>query len=42
MASATFDITAPQLTPRAKSETGPVFLRPGMKQERRAPAPTAN
>ena len=35
LSSATFDITDPQMTPRAKSETGPVFLQP-RKQKRPA------
>lgn len=41
MASATFDITAPQLTARAKSETGPVFL-PRTRPKRPARLVTAN
>ncbi len=42
MASATFDITAPQLTPRAKSETGPVLSPPRARPGRPVRLPTAN
>ena len=42
MVSATFDITAPQLTPRAKSHTGPVLSPLRARQSRPAQRPTAN
>jgi BNR repeat-like domain len=41
LATASFDITAPPLTPRAKSETGPVYLL-RTKQKRPARLVTAN
>ena len=42
LSTASFDITDPQLTPRAKSETGPVFLLPRAKQKRAARLLRAN
>ena len=42
LSTASFDITDPQLTPRAKSETGPVFLPPRAKQKRPARLLRAN
>jgi hypothetical protein len=41
LSTASFDVTAPPLTPRAKSETGPVYL-PRTKQKRPARLITAN
>jgi hypothetical protein len=41
LSTASFDITAPPLTPRAKSETGPVYL-PRTRQKRPARLVTAN
>ena len=40
LSTATFDITAPPLTPRRKSETGPVY--PRIKPKRPARLVTAN
>lgn len=42
MVSATFDITAPQLTPRAKSHTKPVLSPPRARLSRPVQLPTAN
>ena len=42
LSTATFDITDPGLTSRAKSETGPVYRLPHNKQRRPARLRTAN
>jgi len=38
LATATFDITPPQLSPRVKSQTGPVFLLPKSPKKQKRPA----